>query len=90
MSIPGPSAASPPAAQSAPALPTPTSVTNTTAISMGTAGGASVILWIFASISAGHLLTPDQNTAMIMAGLLAPIVHSGVKAITRLLGNGDS
>lgn len=51
-------------------------VTNTAAVSMTTAAGGGVILWLIECLHAGTIVTPDAGVAMSLAGFLAPIIHS--------------
>lgn len=52
------------------------SLSNTTAVSFGAAGGGGVILWVIGCVKAGHLVTPDDSVALFLAACCAPIVHA--------------
>lgn len=52
-------------------------VAGTTAL--GTVSGGQIILWAFDCLAAGHFIKPDQATASLMAGILAPILYGAYK-----------
>ena len=67
-----------------------TSVSQTAATAFGTVGGASVLLWSIACFKAHELIVPDQTTAMIMSGGIAPFFHAIGRSILRKLGESDT
>ena len=59
----------------------PTSVSTTAAVSYGAVGGGAVVMWFFQCVAAGHIIPPDNATALIMAGAIAPFLHAVGRAI---------
>ena len=63
----------------------PTTVSNTTAISMGTGGSVAVLSWIFTCIQQGHIVMPNEATIAIMAAGIAPVIHLFKKLVTSMI-----
>lgn len=55
---------------------TQTSIASTTAIALGTSGGAGIVLWVIDCLAADKLIIPDREVCMFLAACLAPIVHA--------------
>lgn len=65
--------------------PTPASLTTTAAVSMAAVSGVSIVKWVFACLAAHALVTPDDATATIMAGIIAPAIHSLQRFIAAIM-----
>lgn len=52
------------------------SVSTTAAVSGGTVGSVLIMKWVFACLAVGHFVTPDDATGVVMAGAVAPFLHS--------------
>lgn len=62
-------------------------VTDTAAISMTTAGVAGMVTWGFECYNAGRFMTPDQATAMLMAGFIMPVLHAARDALVKWINS---
>lgn len=51
-------------------------IQTTTAVSMSTAGLAGLLGWIFQMLQAGMLMSPSEETLMLMAGFALPIIQA--------------
>jgi hypothetical protein len=65
---------------------------------LGGAGSGQIVMWFFQCWSAGHMVVPSMEAAMMMGALAIPIVHITYKIMTATLerwtgidlnGNGD-
>lgn len=68
---------------------TQTSIASTTAIALGTSGGAGIVLWVIDCLAAEKLIIPDREVCMFLAACLAPIVHAVGRIILYHLGRFD-
>lgn len=60
-----------------------------TVASLGTASGGVLLNYAIACLHEGHLLYPDQNTAMLMAGYMLPCLYvcrDSLKTILAAIG----
>lgn len=62
-------------------IPRKPTTSDTTAVSMTTAGIGGVILWIFQCIHAHEILVPSDETAIMMGGFVLPIIQATRQAM---------
>jgi hypothetical protein len=62
------------------------SLSNTTAMAYGLAGGGGVVLWGVGCLQAGHLIVPSNEVLMFLTASLAPVGHALGRVVLYQLG----
>lgn len=80
-------AAKPPVATASGERRAPASGSTNTAVSMGTAGGGIIVLWLFQCLHAHSIVVPSEECAFIIGGFLTPLGLAARAAILKRIGD---